>query len=68
MIVCVKDLFDDLISSRLQLKSAIFDEFGKARDYALLMKNRKDIDSMDGLDTTLNDGDELAIIPPIAGG
>ncbi len=64
----VRDLLDDLISSRQQLKSAIFDESGKIRDYVLLMKNRKNIDSMDGLDTTLSDGDELAILPPIAGG
>lgn len=64
----VKDLLDDLISSRQQLRSAIFDESGKVRDYVILMKNRKNIDYLSGLDTVLVDGDELAILPPVAGG
>ena len=32
------------------------------------MKNRKDINSFNGLETTLSDGDEVAILPPVAGG
>jgi molybdopterin converting factor small subunit len=32
------------------------------------MKNRKDVDSLEGLKTTLFEGDEVAILPPIAGG
>ena len=50
------------------MKSALFDESGKVREYVILMKNRKDIDSFEGLETTLSDGDEVAILPPVAGG
>jgi molybdopterin synthase sulfur carrier subunit len=64
----VKDLLDDLISSRRPLKSAIFDESGNIREYVVLMKNRKNIKSLDGLDTKLHEGDCLAILPPVAGG
>ncbi len=64
----VKDLLDYLIVSRQQLKSAIFDESGNVREYVILMKNRRNIESLSGLDTQLNDGDELAILPPVAGG
>lgn len=64
----VKELLNDLISSRQRLKSAIFDESGKVRDYVILMKNRKNIESLKGLDTELSEGDEVAILPPVAGG
>ena len=64
----VKDLLDDLISTRQRLKSAVFDESGKVKEYVILMKNRKNIESLDGLDTELAEGDEVAILPPVAGG
>jgi molybdopterin synthase sulfur carrier subunit len=64
----VKDLLDRLCSSHPRLKTALFEESGRVREYVILMKNRKDIDSFDGLETTLSDGDEVAILPPVAGG
>jgi molybdopterin synthase sulfur carrier subunit len=64
----VKDLLDDLTSTRQRLKSAVFDESGKVREYVILMKNRKNIESLGGLDTELAEGDEVAILPPVAGG
>jgi sulfur-carrier protein len=64
----VKDLLDDLILTRQRLKSAVFDESGKVKEYVILMKNRKNIESLDGLDTELAEGDEVAILPPVAGG
>ncbi|MGD0951151.1 MAG: ubiquitin-like small modifier protein 1 [Methanotrichaceae archaeon] len=64
----VKDLLENLISTRQRLKSAVFDESGKVREYVILMKNRKNIESLGGLDTELAEGDEVAILPPVAGG
>jgi molybdopterin synthase sulfur carrier subunit len=64
----VKDLLDDLILSRESLKSAVFDESGKVREYVILMKNRKNIDNLAGLGTELSEGDEVATLPPVAGG
>ena len=64
----VKELLDSLCVSHPRLKSAIFDESGKVREYVILMKNRKDVDSIEGLKTTLSEGDEVAILPPVAGG
>ena len=55
----VKDLLENLISTRQRLKSAIFDESGKVREYVILMKNRKNIESLGGLDTELAEGDEV---------
>lgn len=64
----VKDLLDDLTSTRQRLRSAVFDESGKVREYVILMKNKKNIESLSGLDTKLAEGDEVAILPPVAGG
>jgi len=41
---------------------------GALRDYVLLMVNRKRIDPVQDLSRPLQEGDELAIFPPVAGG
>ena len=64
----VKDLLNSLCASHQRMRSSIFDESGNVREYVILMKNRKDVDSLEGLNTTLFEGDEVAILPPIAGG
>ena len=64
----IRDLLDTLTSTRHRLKSALYDESGQIREYVILMKNRKDIASLDGLETKLGEGDEVAILPPVAGG
>ncbi len=64
----IKDLLDYLITSHKRLKSAIFDESGNIREFIIIMKNRKNISSLNGLETALSDGDEVAILPQVAGG
>jgi molybdopterin synthase sulfur carrier subunit len=41
---------------------------GALRDYVLLMVNRKRIDPVHDLSRPLQEGDEMAIFPPVAGG
>lgn len=64
----IKDLLDELCRTNQKLRSAAFDESGQLKDYVIIMKNKKNIDSLEGLDTTLSEGDEVAIFPPVAGG
>ena len=64
----VRELLDSLCLSQQRLKSVLFDESGRVREYVVLMKNRKDINSFEGLETKLSNGDEVAILPPVAGG
>ena len=64
----VKDLLDDLAAARPAFKEAAFDDTGALRDYVLLMVNRKRIDPTQDLSRPLQEGDELAVFPPLAGG
>jgi molybdopterin synthase sulfur carrier subunit len=43
-------------------------EDGELREYLTILRNGKDIEHLDGLETTLSDGDELSVFPPVAGG
>ena len=64
----VRDLLEELAAARPAFKEAAFDDTGALRDYVLLMVNRKRIDPILDLSRPLQDGDELAIFPPLAGG
>ncbi|MGA9098346.1 MAG: ubiquitin-like small modifier protein 1 [Methanotrichaceae archaeon] len=62
------DLLQSLISTHSNIRTAIFNEAGNIREYVIIMKNRKNIESLQGLSTILGEGDEVAILPPVAGG
>ena len=48
--------------------AAIFDENGAFREFVILMKNGKRVDIADAAQTPVDDGDEIAVFPPVAGG
>lgn len=50
------------------LAKQLVDDNGDVRRFVNLFANDEDIRFMDGLETTLADGDELSIVPAIAGG
>jgi sulfur-carrier protein len=64
----IRDFLDKLAIANRRFKDEAFDESGLLRDYVLLMRNRKRINSEEDLLMGLKDGDELAIFPPLAGG
>lgn len=64
----VEDLLAELCMSSMRFREAAFDDVGLLRDYVLLMINQKRIDPQQGLQTELQEGDEVAIFPPVAGG
>ncbi|AEM58137.1 molybdopterin converting factor [Haloarcula hispanica N601] len=43
-------------------------EDGELREYLTILRNGTDIAHLDGLETALEDGDELSVFPPVAGG
>ena len=49
-------------------EESIFNIKDKLNKYIILGLNGQDIRKFDGLDTIINDGDELSFLPAIAGG
>lgn len=62
------DVLADLEADYADLEGAFFDDQGELRTMISILKNGKDIIHMDGVDTSLADGDALSIFPPVAGG
>ncbi len=64
----IREAIDDLESHHAGMRDKLLAETGKLRRFINIYANQDDIRFLDNLDTELADGDELAIIPAIAGG
>lgn len=64
----VGELIDALEKSYPGMKERLCDETGKVRRFINLYLNDEDIRFLQNLDTQLKEGDEVSIIPAIAGG
>lgn len=64
----VLEVLDDLEEHFPGLRERLVDERGTIRKFINFYLNDEDIRFIDGEKTSLKDGDELAIIPAIAGG
>ncbi len=62
----IQDLLDTLCRSQ-RCRQVIFDSFGEPKKYIQIMKNRHPIQSFNGIQTGLMEGDEVSIIPPTFG-
>ncbi len=63
----VKGVLDDLGAKFPGLTTRIFDN-GQVRRFVNIYLNDEDVRYLDNLATPVKDGDELAIIPAVAGG
>ncbi|MDI6731356.1 MAG: MoaD/ThiS family protein [Candidatus Margulisbacteria bacterium] len=64
----VKSLVNDLESKYPGVKDRICDDAGKIRRFINIYVNEEDIRFLEGDATALKEGDEISIIPAIAGG
>ncbi len=64
----VGEALADLAEQYDGLKERLYDENGKIRRFVNLYLNNEDIRFLDHLQTQLKDGDELSIVPSVAGG
>ena len=61
-------LLDELEKSYGGLKGLVRDEAGAVHNHINIYVNSEAIEALEGLGTPLKDGDEVAIIPALAGG
>ena len=64
----VAELLDSMESSCPGIKGRLCDEHGKPRRFLNFYVNSEDIRFLQGTDTSLQDGDEVSIVPAVAGG
>ncbi|MFQ5582059.1 MAG: ubiquitin-like small modifier protein 1 [Mariprofundaceae bacterium] len=64
----VGELIDNLEAAHPGLKERLCDEAGEIRRFVNIYVNDEDVRFLDGKATGLKDGDEVSIVPAIAGG
>ncbi len=64
----IKELIEDLEKNFPGIKERICDETGKVRRFINIYVNEEDVRFLQQDETPLKDGDEVSIIPAIAGG
>lgn len=64
----IAELLDSLEQSCPGIKARLCDETGQLRRFVNFYVNSEDIRFLDGANTSLNAGDEVSIVPAVAGG
>ncbi len=64
----IGDVVKSLIAAHPGLETNLVDENGDVRRFVNVYVNDEDIRFLDKLDTKVADGDEIAILPAVAGG
>jgi len=64
----VEELIDDLDRQFPGLRERLVDESGELRRFVNLYVNQEDVRCLAGRATALKDGDEVSVVPAIAGG
>jgi molybdopterin synthase sulfur carrier subunit len=62
------DCIADLEGNFPGMKDRLMDEAGELRRFVNIYVNGDDVRFLDGLGTALKDGDEVSIVPAVAGG
>jgi molybdopterin synthase sulfur carrier subunit len=64
----VRGVLKGLCETHPALRGKIFDAAGNLKPYILVLKNGRNVASLQQLDTLLADRDVIALFPPVAGG
>jgi molybdopterin synthase sulfur carrier subunit len=64
----ITEMIETLNSAHPGLKDRLCDDAGEIRRFVNIYVNEEDIRFLKGKDTSLKDGDEVSIVPAIAGG
>jgi molybdopterin synthase sulfur carrier subunit len=64
----IKDVIENLESNFNGFKERLIDENGEMRYFVNVYLNGEDVRFLDGILTETNTGDEISIVPAVAGG
>ncbi len=64
----IADLIETLNGAHPGIKDRLCDDSGELRRFVNIYVNEEDIRFLKGKETSLKDGDEVSIVPAIAGG
>lgn len=64
----LREVIESLGSQNEEFKGRLLDESGELRRFVNVYVNEEDVRFLQKLDTPLKDGDEVSIVPAIAGG
>ncbi len=64
----VREVLADIEAKYPGFKAQVMDEQGQLHRFVNIYLNDEDIRYLQGADTTLSDGDEMSILPALAGG
>ncbi|HKD65672.1 MAG TPA: ubiquitin-like small modifier protein 1 [Candidatus Binataceae bacterium] len=64
----IKDVINDLESRHPGMRDRLLDEKGEIRRFVNIYLNGDDVRFLDQLNSAVKDGDDISIVPAIAGG
>ena len=64
----IEEVFINLCLEYKELKQNLFDENGNIRGFINIYLNDNNIRYVDGMESTVKDGDSIQIVPSVAGG
>ena len=64
----LRQLIDSMESQYPGIKERLCDEDGNLRNFVNVFVNGEDVRFLDGIDSATGDGDEVSIVPAVAGG
>ena len=64
----IAEIIDNLESNHPGIKGRMCDDTGELRRFVNIYVNEEDVRFVKGKETALKDGDEVSIVPAIAGG
>jgi MoaD family protein len=67
--VSIRELMDEITKATPALRRSLIDQqLEDPRPNALILVNGREISVLDGLETSLKDGDEIVLVPVVHGG
>jgi sulfur-carrier protein len=61
-------LLDRLCGLHPPLRKDLFDAAGQIKPYLIILKNGRSVSSLQQLETVIDEGDVIALFPPVGGG